>query len=90
MYFGTGAYDGKTCLMISIVAYLFIHLFSCQKIVTLMVNLQGKLSPCSKTLDDEKELVNGSKIIIWRPRIHVIAEMHLIPNLWNLFLLGSV
>lgn len=55
-----------------------------------MVNLQGKFSPCSKTLDDEKERVNGSKIIIWRPRIHVIAEMHLIPNLWNLFLLGSV
>lgn len=38
--------------MISIVAYLFIHLFSCQKIVTLMVNLQGKLSPCSEVLDD--------------------------------------
>lgn len=76
--------------MISIVAYLFIHLCSCQKIVALMVNLQGKLSPCSKALDDEKELVNGSKIIIWGPRLRVIAEMHLIPKLWNLFLLGGV
>lgn len=51
-----------------------------------MVNLQGKLSSCSKALEDEKELVNGSKIIVWRPRIHVIAEMYLIQKLWNLFL----